>query len=72
MVFYWLLLLRKPFIMKNRLSSAIKCITGGDSCTLFAIIVTVFSVVILWQVVTVVQQQIMDFVSLQQMTAWKQ
>jgi hypothetical protein len=58
--------------MKKRLSSAMKCITGGDSCTLFAIVITVFSVAILWQVVTSLHGYIMDFVSIQQMTAWKQ
>jgi hypothetical protein len=71
MLFICLLHLRKPFIMKNRLSSVIKCITGGESCTLFAIVVTVFSVVILWQVITAVHGYIMDFASLQQMTAWR-
>ena len=57
--------------MKKRLSSFMKCMAGGDSCTLFAIAVTVFSVVILWQVITALHGHIMDFVSLQQMTAWK-
>jgi hypothetical protein len=57
--------------MKKRLSSVFNCIAAGESCTLFAIAVTVFSVVILWQVITALHGHIMDYVSLQQMTAWK-
>jgi hypothetical protein len=57
--------------MKNRLSSVFKCITGGESCALFAIAVTVFSVVILWQIITVIHGHLMDYASLQHMTAWK-
>lgn len=59
----------KPFIMKKRLLSTMKCITGGESCTLFAITVTIFSVVILWQVIAALHGHIMEFMSLQQMTA---
>lgn len=68
MVFNWLLHLLKPFIMKSRLSSFVKRITGEDSCGLFAVLVVISTIFVVYQIVTIVQTQVSDFVAFQQTT----
>lgn len=55
--------------MKNIRSSVKKQVPGDHSIALFAIAIGVFSVVVLWQVISVFYGQVMDLVSMQQLTA---
>jgi hypothetical protein len=52
--------------MKKRLSSVVKCITGGDSCGVFAVLVAIAAVFVIWQMVSTFQTQVSDFVAFQQ------
>lgn len=54
--------------MKKSLSSVIKRITGGDSCGLFAVLVAIAAMFVIWQVVSTLQTQVADFVAFQQLT----
>jgi hypothetical protein len=69
MVINWLLHLLKPFIMKSRLSSIVKRITEEDSCGLFAVLVVISTLFVVYQITTAFQAQVSDFVAFQQATS---
>jgi len=54
--------------MKSRLSSIVKRITAEDSCGLFAVLVVISTLFVVYQITTAFQTQVSDFVAFQQAT----